>query len=394
VTSQPEPSPGEGRSAVQILRPVRDLAAYALVATPAVLLLVAVIRLIPGGVGEQFASRTQDSFFNFVNVPVIAFPLGAVLLSVLIRPQHPKANLIVLVATVEYAAAAFFGVIFGILIGLVQIATFSVRTAFEELLVRLSWLAVFAVAAFAVYQLWRNLFHTPKPKAQPGMYGQPQHGQPQHGQPQHGQPQHGQPQHGQPQHGQPQYGQPGAYPGQPGYGQPGEPGGQPGQPGQPGAAGQWGQQPGYPQPGAQPGGYGQPAYGQPAAQPAWGEPPQSAPPAQPAWGAAPPSASPAQPAWGAPPQSAPPAPAAQPAWGEQPGGSPTWAQPASAQPTSGPPASAPPRYGTLPPGDFAEPTQAVPHYPTPPPTEADDRTQVVKDERPGFGPADGGSSRP
>ncbi|MDT5030599.1 MAG: hypothetical protein QOC94_770 [Actinoplanes sp.] len=343
MTSQPEPSPGEGRSAVQILRPVRDLAAYALVATPAVLLLVAVIRLIPGGVGEQFASRTQDSFFNFVNVPVIAFPLGAVLLSVLIRPQHPKANLIVLVATVEYAAAAFFGVIFGILIGLVQIATFSVRTAFEELLVRLSWLAVFAVAAFAVYQLWRNLFHTPKPKAQPGMYGQPQHGQPQHGQPQHGQPQHGQPQHGQPQHGQPQhgqpqYGQPGAYPGQPGY----------------------------PQPGAQPGGYGQPAYGQPAAQPAWGEPPQSAPPA----------------------------PAAQPAWGEQPGGSPTWAQPASAQPTSGPAASAPPRYGTLPPGDFAEPTQAVPHYPTPPPTEADDRTQVVKDERPGFGPADGGSSRP
>ncbi|MDT4990969.1 MAG: hypothetical protein QOH97_861 [Actinoplanes sp.] len=384
MTSQPEPSPGEGRSAVQILRPVRDLAAYALVATSAVLLLVAVIRLIPGGVGEQFASRTQDSFFNFVNVPVIAFPLGAVLLSVLIKPEHPKAKLIVLVATVEYAAAAFFGVIFGILIGLVQIATFSVRTAFEELLVRLSWLAVFAVAAFAVYQLWRNLFHTPKPKAQPGMYGQPQYGQSQYGQPeygqsQYGQPEYGQPQYGQPQYGQPQYGQPQhgqSQHGQPEYAQPeyGQPQhGQPeyGQPGQPGAAGQWGQPPGFFQPGPQPGG-----YGQPAAQPVWGAPPQSAPPAQPAWGA--------------PPQSAPPAPSG---WGEQPGGCPAWAPAASAPPASAQPASAPPSYGPPPSGDFAEPTQAVPRYPTPPPTEADDRTQVVSDERPGFGPADGSSSR-
>jgi hypothetical protein len=342
VTSQPEPNPGEGRTAAQFLRPLRDLAAYALVAATAVFLLVAVIRLIPGGVGESFASRTQDSFYNFVSLPTIGFPLGAVLLALLIKPQHPKAKLIVLAAAIEYAVAAFFAVIFGILVGLVQIAEFSVRSAFEELLARIAWLAVFAVVAFATYQIWRNLFYTPKPKPQPGMYGQPQ------------------------------FGAPGAYPGQPGYGQPGAPGPQWGQQPAPGAPGQpaWGQPgaPGQPAPGQPAPGYGQPPYGQP---PAWGQP-AGAYPTQPV---------------SAQPASAPPA-AAQPA------SAPPAAPPGPFAPTTGyPPPPAAPTYGTPPPGqygtppapaDFSEPTQAVPRYQTP----EDDRTQIVGTERPGFGPAD------
>jgi hypothetical protein len=353
VTSQPEPNPGEGRSAVQFLRPLRDLAAYALVAAPAVLLLVAIIRLIPSGIGESFTSRTQDSFYSFVSLPVILFPLGAVLLALLVKPQHPKAKLIVLAAAVEYAVAAVFGVIFGVFVGLVSIADNSVRIAFEELLVRIAWLAVFAVAAFATYQIWRNLFFTPKPKAQPGVYGQTQ------------------------------YGAPGAYPGQPGYGPPpggpgapGQPWGQPGY-GQPGPGGQpgYGQpgpgQPGFPPPGQPaPGGYGQPTYGQPAGQPsappAWGEPPQSAPPATPSW---------AQPATAQPP--------VQPVSAQ-----PSSPQPWPAQPASAPPAG-PPGYGSPQPGDYSEPTQAVPRYPAPPRhQDDDDRTQIVSDDRPGFGPAE------
>ena len=368
MTSQPEPNPGEGRTAAQFLRPLRDLAAYALVAATAVFLLVAVIRLIPGGVGESFASRTQDSFYNFVSLPTIGFPLGAVLLALLIKPQHPKAKLIVLAAAIEYAVAAFFAVIFGILVGLVQIAEFSVRSAFEELLARIAWLAVFAVVAFATYQIWRNLFYTPKPKPQLGMYGQPQ------------------------------FGAPGAYPGQPGYGQPGAPGPQWGQQPAPGAPGQpaWGQPgaPGQPAPG-QPG-FGQPAYGQPA----YGQPP-----APPAW---------AQPASGHPEQPV----SAQPASAQP--GSPASAEPASAPPAAPPglfaPApghpqypAAPSTYGTPPPGqygtpqppaDFSEPTQAVPRYQPPGDDRTpmvgddhtqivgDDRTQIVRNERPGFGPAD------
>ena len=75
MTSQPEPEPGEG-----IGRPVSSGRCATSPRTPwsappAVLLLVAVIRLIPVR-SESFASRTQDSFYSFVNLPIIRFPLG------------------------------------------------------------------------------------------------------------------------------------------------------------------------------------------------------------------------------------------------------------------------------------------------------------------------------
>jgi hypothetical protein len=238
VTSQPQPAPG---SASQYLRPLRDIAAYALVAAPAAMLFVAIIRLIPSGVGLDFGSRAQDSFYSYVNVPTIFFPLGAVLLALLVRPPHPKAKLITVIALIEYAVAGVFAIVFGILVGLIKIAGFSVRTAFEELLVRAAWLAVFAVAAFATYRIWRHLFYTPKPKPQPGLYGQPQ------------------------------YGVPGSYPGQPGYGQPGQAGvASPGY-GQPGA------QPPTEPPGYGPAGFGQPPYGTPG----YGQSPYGAPGAYP-----------------------------------------------------------------------------------------------------------------
>jgi uncharacterized membrane protein YedE/YeeE len=274
VTSQPQPAPGEGRSAGQYLRPLRDLAAYALVGATAVLLLLAVIRLIPDG-SNQFGYRTQGSFGGFINLATITFPIGAVLLSLLVSPRHPKAQLIVLVAVVEYAVMALFGLLFGVLIGLINEASNNgARSAFEGLLERIAWLAVFAVAAYAVYQIWRNMFFTPKPKPQQGVYGQPA------------------------------YNQPGTYPGQPGYGPPpGQPGyppqpaGYPQHPGRPLHPGQpQPPHPGQPQPPhpgqPQPPHPGQPQppagmYGQPA--PAWNQPPAAMPTAN-----TPPAAEPTQ----------------------------------------------------------------------------------------------------
>jgi hypothetical protein len=258
VTSQPQPVPDQGRAPGDFLRPLRDLAAWVLVAVPAVLLFVAIIRLIPAGDGDDFGTRTQDSFYSFVSLPTIFFPLGAVLLALLIQPRHPKAKVITMVAAVEYVVAGFFAAVFGILVGLIQIAGFSVRAAFEQLLVRAAWLAVFGLAAFAVYKLWSGLFYVAKPKPQPGVYGQPQ------------------------------YGAPGTYPGQPGYGPP---------PGQP----SWNQpaygQPGYPPPGpgwGQPPASGQPAapqpvsgYGQPGPAPTSGMPAGPYPPGYGTPGAAP-----------------------------------------------------------------------------------------------------------
>jgi hypothetical protein len=286
-----------------------------------------------------------------------------VLLSLFVQPRHPQAKLVTVIALVEYSVAAVFGVVFGILVGLIKIAGFSVRSAFEELLIRAAWLAVFAVAAFATYQIWRNLFYTPRPKPQAGVYGQPRHGVP------------------------------GTYPGQPGYGPPapgqpapGQPGfGQPGQPGQHG----FGQPP-----------FGQPPFGQPPfGQPPFGQPPFGQPPfgqpGQPAHAVQP---DPGQPGFSQPVSGAPGTPpgAYAPAPGQRPGtytpepGPGTYSAPVapSSPPAAGP--AEPAEYSA-----FTEPTQVVPQHeaatatPEPQQSETDgDRTQIVSDERPGYGPAD------
>ena len=351
MTAQPGPTPGEDRSAGQVLRPLRDIAALVAVAAPAVLLFVAVLRLIPSTVGEQFASRTQDSFYSFVNVPTIVLPLLAVLLATLIRPVHPRARLITMVALLEYAVAAVFGVVFGVFVGLVQIADFSVRVAFEELLVRVTWLAVFALAAYAVFQIWRHLYHVPGAPTPPGVYGHPQQYGPQ-GQP-YGAPAYGQ-QYPPQQFGGQQFGpHPGAH--QPGPHQPGphqpypattfgsaHPQSGPGQPG-PGQSG-----PGQPGP-------GQPAAGQPhPAPPAWNHAVSEQPGAErpagdravatPAWSHATPPAGQASTPPGpfTPAPGHPTAPPFQGTYGPAPG-----------YPTSGGP-------GDRAPGGYSEPTQVVP----------------------------------
>jgi hypothetical protein len=326
VTSQPPPAPGEVKPAGQYLGQLRDLAAYVLVGATAVFLFVALLELIPSGPGDDFGGRVAGSFDNFVNLVTIAFPIAAVLLALLVRPRHPRARLIVLVALVEYAVMAFFGLLFGVLIGLINLAARSgVRAAFEGLLVRLAWLAVFGVAAYAVYLIWRNLFYVPKPKPQPGVYGQPQYGPPGYGPPAH--PGFGPPHQGQPHPGQPHPGQP--HPGQPLPGQP---------------------HPGQPQPGQ----------------------PQSGPPAQ-----------------GYPPHQGGQQPGTPPAPSYAPGvygpGAPSWNQPAATMPTAAPTETqpVPPATGYPTAPATPEATQVVPQSVPP----AVDRTEVIRDDHPG-GPRD------
>jgi len=371
VTSQPQPPPVDGKPAGQFLRPLRDLAAYALVGATAVLLFVALLKLIPDST-TTFSFSSIGSFDDFVNLPTILFPLGAVLLSVLIQPRHPKAQLIVLAAAVEYGVAAVFGLLFGVLIGLINIASnLGALSAFEGLLERVAWLAVFGVAGYAVFQLWRNLYFTPRPKPQPGVYGTPQ------------------------------YGQPGTFPGQPGYGPP------PGQPGFPAPQG------GFPPPPGQQG-YGPGVYGQPG--PAWnqpsgpfptaGQPTQPVPPGPfvpptgspvvpPPMGSpvAPPTGSPVAPPSGtvypAPPQAVVPQGGYVYPADEVKPSSPAATQPVPADPTQTVPQVPPPAAETQavpqtsPPA--ADPTQVVPQVQ---PSPLDDRTEKIGKDRPGFGPAD------
>lgn len=297
MTSPPEPTPTGEAQASQITKPLRELAALILVGANALLLFVALIdMMIPRFEGSEFTDRAGTAFLDFIGLLAIVLPLLAVLLVTHIQPATAKAKLITIIALVEYAVSAFFGVIalFSWLIG--TLSDVELRAAFTGLLGRVAYLAIFGVAALAIFKVWRTLYYVPKPKPQPGMYGQPQaYGQPQQGYPT------GYPQQG--------YGQPQDYSQQQGYGQ----------------QQSYGQGTAYGQPGV----YGQPAAGQDAGAtqyvPQYGAgAPQSAPPAAPqsAPPAPPQSAPPAAPQSAPPaPQSAPPAPEATQVIGQPGGGS-------------------------------------------------------------------------
>jgi hypothetical protein len=231
LTTQPEAAPTDGAQASQHTKPLRELAALVLLGATAVVLFVAVLNLIPTGEFEGFTDRARDSFDNFVNLGTIGLPFLAVLLANHVQPVLGRAKLITMIALIEYAVMAFFGVIFGLFIGVVKIADDSVFNALKAFLGRTATLAVLAIAAYALVRVGRALYWVPKPKPQPGVYGAPQYGQ-QPGYPQGYPQQPGYPQQQQQPGYPPAYGQPtAAYP--QAYGQQGQPPAQYGAPQQP-----------------------------------------------------------------------------------------------------------------------------------------------------------------
>ncbi|WP_431885316.1 hypothetical protein [Micromonospora wenchangensis] len=280
MTSPAEPASHDASQARQITAPLRELAALVLLGANAVLLFVGFVRLlVPTSDYSTFSGRAGSEFFAFVGVESTVLPLLAVLLVTHLAPVSGRARQFTQVAIGEYAFAALFGVLTFLIWLVGRLAEAEVLDALLGMLTRAAWFALFGVAAFVVYRIWRTLYHVPKPKPQPGVYGQPQPGWPQQ-----------------------QGGYPGAgYPGQPGTGQ-----------------------------------YGQPGFAPPQSAPPFGTP-QSAPP----FGApqsAPPFGTPqSAPPFGAP-QSAPPfgAPPAGPPFGQPPSADPTQAIPRQpGEPTTG-----------------------------------------------------------
>ncbi|MFI6779865.1 hypothetical protein [Micromonospora sp. NPDC050276] len=295
MTSPAEPASSDATQARQLTKPLRELAALALLGANAVFLFVGLLRFIAPNDYSSFTDRAGSAFYAFVGVEAVGLPLLAVLLATHIAPVLPRAKLITQAALIEYAVSALFGTLTMLIWTVGRLAEAEVLDALLGVLTRFAWMVIFAIAAWVVYTIWRAHYYVPRPKPQPGVYGQPQPGWPQ---------------------------QPGGWPA------PGQPGGQ-----QPGGWPAPGQPGGYPQPG-QPGGYPQAGqYGQPS--PPF-QAPQSAPPhpqsAPPIPQSAPPhpqSGLPANPA----PQSAPPSPAAPP-FGQPPSADPTQAIPRqSADPT-------------------------------------------------------------
>ncbi|MEU1399526.1 hypothetical protein ABZ403_26120 [Micromonospora zamorensis] len=320
MTSPAEPASTDATKARQLTKPLRELAALALLGANAVFLFVGLLRLIAPNDYSSFTDRAGSAFYAFIGVEAVVLPLLAVLLATHVSPVLPKAKLITQVALAEYAVSALFGTLTMLVWTVGRLAETEVLDALLGVLTRFAWMVIFAVAAWVVYTVWRAHYYVPRPKPQPGVYGQAQPGWPQQ---QGGWPGQGQP-GGQPQGGWPAPGQPGGYP----------------QPGQPG---------GYPQAGQ---------YGQPS--PPF-QAPQSAPPF--------PQSAPPHPQSGPPhPQSAPPFPQSGP--------------PANPAPQSAPPSPAAPPFGQPPSADptqtiprqSADPTEAISR-----PGDTDnDRTQHIK----------------
>ncbi|MEG3632273.1 hypothetical protein [Micromonospora palythoicola] len=379
MTSPAEPPPTDPTPARQVTGPLRELVALVLLGANAVFLFVGLIRLLtPQGAYSTVTGRAASSFFAFIGVEAVVLPVLAVLLATHLAPTVGRAKMITQVALIEYAVSAVLGGLTLLIWVVGRLAEAQLFDAMTGLLTRVAWVALFAAAAYVVWSVWQRLYHVPRPKAEPGLYGTPQPGWPQPG----GAGQFG----GQPGQQGGGWAPPGQFGGYPAGGTTqGHPGGQGhfgghshhGGQGNPGGQGG---QPAWPMAGQAPAGgppespHTWPPHGQPAV------PPQSAPssPAAPTFGqpappAAPPFGSPASPA--APPFGSPASPAAPP-----------FGQPASADPTQSIPRQGDPGGGVPRQGDpagraerqDAEPTQTIPHQSAEP-------TQAIA--RPGDGDA-------
>ncbi|RLK23451.1 hypothetical protein DER29_1315 [Micromonospora sp. M71_S20] len=272
MTSPAEPASTDATQASQLTKPLRELAAFVLLGANAVFLFVGLIRLVTPTDYTTFGGRAGSAFFAFVGVESVFLPLLAVLLATHVKPPVPKAKLITQVALGEYAVSALFGGLTFLFWTVNRLAEGEILDAFLGLLSRVAWLALFAVAAYVVFKVWRTLYHVPKPKPQPGVYGQPQPGWPQQ---QGGYPVPGQQVPGQQVPGQQGPGQQGGWQAPGPYGAP------------------YGQQPapyaGGPQPGspfapapqsappAAPAPHSAPPFGQPQGAPPFGQPPSADP---------------------------------------------------------------------------------------------------------------------
>lgn len=180
VTTQPEPgSTGTTSQGTQIIQPMRDLIALALVGANAVLILNGLLHLLFAGWEDEttFFSAANDAIFQFIGIPGIVLPLLAVLLTTVVQPITARAKLVTVIAVAEYVAASAFTVIalLGWMIGgaaddnpfFDPPASFWVTGVLE----RLVHTALLVFAALVVIKIWRSLFAVPKPPVAVGPHG-------------------------------------------------------------------------------------------------------------------------------------------------------------------------------------------------------------------------------
>ncbi|MBX7269033.1 hypothetical protein KIF24_25405 [Micromonospora sp. Llam7] len=184
MTSPAEPPPTDPTPAREVTGALRELVAVVLLGANAVFLFVGLIRLLtPQGAYSTVTGRAASSFFAFIGVEAVVLPVLAVLLATHLAPVVPRAKLITQAALGEYAASAVLGGLTLLIWTVGRLAEAQIFDAMTGVLTRAAWVAMFAAAAYLVWSVWQRLYHVPRPKAEPGLYGTPQPGWSQPGQP-------------------------------------------------------------------------------------------------------------------------------------------------------------------------------------------------------------------
>ena len=177
MTFPPTPPTGD-TEASQFTKPLRELAAFVLLAGNAVLLLLGIASLIfvVDGWASEFGRRSANTYYGFVGQTSIVLPLLAMLIATHIRPAVRQARAITLAALAEYLVAAFFGVVTFIGAFAEDVANgrgSTVRFIFENLLVRMVWLVFFALAAYLVWRVAIGMYAPVRPDQTPQGYVEP-----------------------------------------------------------------------------------------------------------------------------------------------------------------------------------------------------------------------------
>lgn len=177
MTFPPTPPTGD-TEASQFTKPLRELAAFVLLAGNAVLLFLSIASLIfvVDGWATEFGRRSANTYYGFVGQASIVLPLLAMLIATHIRPPVRRARTITLAALAEYLVSAFFGVVTFIGAFAEDVANgrgSTVRFIFENLITRTVWLAFFALAAYFVWRVAIGMYAPIRPVQTPQQYAAP-----------------------------------------------------------------------------------------------------------------------------------------------------------------------------------------------------------------------------
>lgn len=174
-------------TAAEHIRPIRWLIGFVLLGAAGLelLRLFWVWLLSPSETSGPFDQRSLEAASQFTELPLVALPLLAVLITTMVAPVVPQAKQITLIALLEYGLMAL-GALATTVVGLSVLLEHSAWILISLLLDRLVMLTLLGLAGFVVLRIYLGAYLKSAPAAGfgGGYPAQPYPGYPQQGYPQ------------------------------------------------------------------------------------------------------------------------------------------------------------------------------------------------------------------